>query len=779
MAYTYEDKLNFAAKLYCPVRKIAFRYDVHWKTIMAQLIEETGWGEKVLPGTYNLFNIKKAGGGWEGKPVKRFTVPEVNAKTGQVYMEEADFRVYVDYVESLEDRFVWLLNQSFYKEYFSDGVRGNHEKEVYALAKKFATNPKYADNLLEIPRGRTFRRAIALAESEGYCNIVNAAILEENGDKYRDKEVEISLDGETYLKKKTTQEGLIVGMVVKPQGNISFKKNNIIVPARIPVVKGTINIKVQQSSTVIADKLEEHQGNPSVNNVKHQEVNVANSPSPAPTTTATAQSNDVSFKIQIIEGDSSKAIPDLKYAIRYKNNLKEHMLNGQGEEKITAERGQKLEVFVSSAKGDFSQKVTEFLVNNEQTQVVKLPLVKIRIKLFNHDKSKAMSNYYVISHYRGQQKPKVTDVNGLILLTGLAGLKIKLTLPQGNVVVPDKVLDSQILEYTYLIREKYERQDVLTASTATKKPTTTTEEQPKSEPKTQKVSEDKTAPISQADIRGGNGHPIKMINRDGEFEIRTINKKTNQLESGISYVLEYDGKKRNHTSGQDGNGIKKHKGLIGKEVNVYSLVSGTQTKQGSIVISESKQTLVLKIDKPSIPAGVEGISVGFNGVAEKWRQDIVSQKTKNVLAYLAKEAGMRGILITSTIRTPESQANAMYSTTINYAAAGEAVKRVRDECKKRGLSKDATLEKMVEKILELQSKGQRVSLHCVSQEQYKKINVVDIGLNSNGFGSNTNLSELGKKFKQVCIKAKSEEKISGFIPGDAKGEGAMHIEIIQ
>lgn len=663
MAYTYEDQLNFAAKLYCPVRKIAFRYGVHWKTIMAQLIEETGWGKKVLPGTNNLFNIKKAGGGWEGKPVKRFTVPEVDAKTGQVYMEEADFRVYVDYVESLEDRFVWLLNQSFYKEYFSDGVRGNHEKEVYALAKKFATNPKYADNLLEIPRGRTFRRAIALAESEGYCNIVNAAILEENGDKYRDKEVEISVDGETYLKKKTTQEGLIVGMVVKPQGNISFKKNNIIVPARIPVVKGTINIKVQQSATVIADKLEEHQGNPSVNNVKQQEVNVASRPSPAPTTTATAQSNDVSFKIKIIEGDSSKAVPDLKYAIRYKNNLKEHALNGQGEEKITAERGQKLEVFVSSAKGDFSQKVTEFVVNNEQTQVVKLPLVKIRIKLFNHDKSKVMSNYRVISHYRGQQKPKVTDVNGLISLTGLAGLKIKLTLPQGNVVVPDKVLDSQILEYTYLIREKYERQDVLTASTATKKPTPTTEEQPKAEPRTQKVSEDKTAPISQADIRGGNGHPIKMINRDGEFEIHTINKKTNQLESGISYVLEYDGKKRNHTSGQDGNGIKKHKGLIGKEVNVYSLVSGTQTKQGSIVISESKQTLVLKIDKPLLE--VSGGHWHGRFLSSTSLDDLVDPFKSNAKKFIQalKDAGI-GVSLSTTFRPVERSYLMYYSAAI-------------------------------------------------------------------------------------------------------------------
>jgi hypothetical protein len=764
MAYTYEDQLNFAAKLYCPVRKIAFRYGVHWKTIMAQLIEETGWGKKVLPGTNNLFNIKKAGGGWEGKPVKRFTVPEVNAKTGQVYMEEADFRVYVDYVESLEDRFVWLLNQSFYKEYFSDGVRGNHEKEVYALAKKFATNPKYADNLLEIPRGRTFRRAIALAESEGYCNIVNAAILEENGDKYRDKEVEISVDGETYLKKKTTQEGLIVGMVVKPQGNISFKKNNIIVPARIPVVKGTINIKVQQSATVIADKLEEHQGNPSVNNVKQQEVNVASRPSPAPTTTATAQSNDVSFKIKIIEGDSSKAVPDLKYAIRYKNNLKEHTLNGQGEEKITAERGQKLEVFVSSAKGDFSQKVTEFVVNNEQTQVVKLPLVKIRIKLFNHDKSKVMSNYRVISHYRGQQKPKVTDVNGLISLTGLAGLKIKLTLPQGNVVVPDKVLDSQILEYTYLIREKYERQDVLTASTATKKPTPTTEEQPKAEPRTQKVSEDKTAPISQADIRGGNGHPIKMINRDGEFAIYTKNKETGRVESGLSYVIKYENKNRAHTSGKNGDGFNKHKGFIGKTVSVFDV-------NGNIlfthIISEEFKAFTVELvqDQKSNEIELEGNSSVTISYGKNADPRVVSQKSINILKMAASKSSNKQIMITSTARKPYDQARIMYQNIISkgmaeqrrtYKAPGQRVLDVYDQNK--NLSKEQVIGLMEKRINELGPST--VSKHLADP---RVKNTFDISL-----GNIINQNN----FKNALLSNDSVEKV-------LVENGCFHVEIKQ
>lgn len=173
------------------------------------------------------------------------------------------------------------------------------------------------------------------------------------------------------------------------------------------------------------------------------------------------------------------------------------------------------------------------------------------------------------------------------------------------------------------------------------------------------------------------------------------------------------------------------------------------------------------------------VSVLFSGVNEEWRRNIVSEKTKKILAFLAKEAGMNKIYITSTIRTAESQANAMYSQNIRYTAPGEEVKRVRDECKAKNMRKEQTISKMVEKIIELQKQNKKVSKHCVSTEQYNKVDVVDIGLNSNGFGTNSHLNAQGKKFKQACKDAKLNGIISGFISGDEPGEGAMHIEITQ
>ena len=79
----------------------------------------------------------------------------------------------------------------------------------------------------------------------------------------------------------------------------------------------------------------------------------------------------------------------------------------------------------------------------------------------------------------------------------------------------------------------------------------------------------------------------------------------------------------------------------------------------------------------------------------------------------------------------------------------------------------------------IENKGVRVSKHCVSEEQYRKNNIIDLGTNSNGFGTNSHLNAQGKKFKQACKDAKLNGIISGFISGDEPGEGAMHIEITQ
>ena len=485
---------------------------------------------------------------------------------------------------------------------------------------------------------------------------------------------------------------------------------------------------------------------------------------------------DVKFDLRVLDSDG-KPISRISYFLKYKGKEKKHSTENDGVEKgIQAESGEKIAVLVSGR--DSKQEVGIFTVlNDKKIYDIQIKLHKFEI-IFRHKKSgKSIKNLNLVQWYRGKEYPKKTNDEGKIIVNAMPGFDLNYKLRNGQNLLTIKVdknktirfidVDSQVLE------QASKDLDLINAEKKSSKTKNTSQEQ---------QTRDETPKRDQTQATSQDGHPKTTVNdnnEEAEFSVLTYDKKTDQLFSGGNYLIEYRGNKRNHSSGTHGLGKKIHKANVGQNIKVITLESEKEIVHFNDVIRNGMKDIDLKIDKPSIPLAVQGVNVGFNGVAEQWRKDIVSQKTKNVLAYLAKEAGMKEILITSTIRTPESQARAMYNTTISYSAPGEAVKRVRDDCKKKGLSKDATIKKMVEKIIEFQGKGLRVSLHCVSQTQYEKMNVVDIGLNSNGFGSNTNLSNLGQKFKNVCIKAKSEGKISGFIPGDAKGEGAMHIEIMQ
>lgn len=175
---------------------------------------------------------------------------------------------------------------------------------------------------------------------------------------------------------------------------------------------------------------------------------------------------------------------------------------------------------------------------------------------------------------------------------------------------------------------------------------------------------------------------------------------------------------------------------------------------------------------------ISGVQVLFSGV-DLDKQTIVSEKSKNILAAMAKEAGMSKIQITSTIRTPEKQAALMMNPTATYGKRGQAVLAVRDEYASQG--REVQLSKMVEKIKEFWAKGENVSNHVVSPENYKLLNVVDIGLNTNGFGTNNQASALGQNFQTVFERYMSSGVLSSksISPYHDKKERAFHIEIPQ
>lgn len=159
-------KVEFIKSIYCDARKISKETGMSWELILAQAAQETGWGEKVLPGTKNLFNIK-ADKGWTGAK-GTFKVWEV--EQGKKVWVDADFRVYASVQEALRDRVAFLKQNPRYAKagLFEEGTLGSLEDEAQALRKGgYATDPNYAENLAEVFRGKTMRTAIAAAQEAG------------------------------------------------------------------------------------------------------------------------------------------------------------------------------------------------------------------------------------------------------------------------------------------------------------------------------------------------------------------------------------------------------------------------------------------------------------------------------------------------------------------------------------------------------------------------------------------------------------------------------------
>ena len=490
--------------------------------------------------------------------------------------------------------------------------------------------------------------------------------------------------------------------------------------------------------------------------------------------------SDVIFDLKLIDSEN-KIIPNFSYFIKYKGNDKKHSVGIDGIEKnIVATSGEKISVEISGK--DSRQILKAFTVS----QGVKEQLIKIYLHsfdiIFYHDDTlnKPISNLNLVQTYRGKTKSKVTNSNGKITVKAMPGFELNYKLRDGTHISTIKVDKNKAQREIYIekgIIESASKKLKTDVSKNTPQKSNTTQSTLVSRPKSEA---DQTLRRDQKQSTSDDGHPKTLVNDNGEteFTVYTYDQKTNQLFSGGNYSIEYKDRKKGHSSGMHGLGKKIHKGEIGQKIKITAISAGREYIFFDGEISKGMKAFELKLDRPAIP-NVSDVTIGFTGVNEQERQVIVSQKTKNVLAYLAKEANMNRLFITSTIRSPRAQAEAMYLKATQYAGPGEAVKKVKADCIAKGLGKEETIQKMVDKIIEFQKKGQRVSKHCVSEEQYRKNNIIDLGTNSNGFGTGNTLNSVGKKFKAVCQKALKDGIISGFISADVPGEGAMHIEIMQ
>ena len=169
MGFTTDEKINFIADLYCPARVIADETGCSWEMLLAQAALESDWGNKCLPGSFNVYNIK-ADKRWKG-PSRVYHVTEtVNHHT--VWVDDA-FRVYPSYLASLQDRAKFVQENPRYAPLREPGVKGNYKEEAKALKKAgYATDDKYVKRLIDVVECGMMKKAVARAQARGCAAVL-------------------------------------------------------------------------------------------------------------------------------------------------------------------------------------------------------------------------------------------------------------------------------------------------------------------------------------------------------------------------------------------------------------------------------------------------------------------------------------------------------------------------------------------------------------------------------------------------------------------------------
>lgn len=155
--------------------------------------------------------------------------------------------------------------------------------------------------------------------------------------------------------------------------------------------------------------------------------------------------------------------------------------------------------------------------------------------------------------------------------------------------------------------------------------------------------------------------------------------------------------------------------------------------------------------------------------------------TKKVLTEVGKNVGLEEVIVTSTLRTPLAQAEAMLSNIeqnrlIRYKWAGEEVNKLARQMRGQKAERKKIIEAMVAKIKELSKSGNRVSKHCVSEEEYDKCNIIDVSYLAMAEDKREDFLKAMIARKEV---AKVIQPISKQLKGYDAGEPAMHFEINQ
>lgn len=142
---------------------------------------------------------------------------------------------------------------------------------------------------------------------------------------------------------------------------------------------------------------------------------------------------------------------------------------------------------------------------------------------------------------------------------------------------------------------------------------------------------------------------------------------------------------------------------------------------------------------------------------------------------------MTHAVITSTLRTPQDQAETMYKNAkidlgqqeALYGRNGDLVLDIFKDNRKK--SKDEIIKLMKEKIESLLKEGRRTSQHCVTLDTFKFLNTFDIGCTSTERASR-NFDK--KTLTQTFTSLEKQGYIKKFIDETMLKNNCWHLEIV-
>ena len=233
------------------------------------------------------------------------------------------------------------------------------------------------------------------------------------------------IPGETRVKVKSDENGNLPVIVRHPNTEIKIvadgKESNIIIQKANEKQKATLSDFKVTSHSASLETDSTPQPRPQVNKTPQEVRNEQGQSSTSQEVNVTPASKDVNFNIEIVEGDSGKAISNMNFFLTYKGNIKKHTADSRGiKQGINAEEGQDIEV---SVEGDGQKQVIHhFQVSaalRNKTVKVKLPVHSFNISVTQDDK--IVPNTLFSLFYRGREIPKRTNNRGVINVRMLTG----------------------------------------------------------------------------------------------------------------------------------------------------------------------------------------------------------------------------------------------------------------------------------------------------------------------------------------------------------------------